>query len=321
MTKKVFYVKSDIEPIRLDIYLVHQGLGISRSQIQKGIREKWIRVEGKGTKPAFILRGGEHIVVELPEEEPLRLVPEDIPLDIIYEDEHLVVVNKPAGMVVHPARGWWSGTLVHGLLYHINELSSVGGKTRPGIIHRLDKNTSGLLIVAKNTKAHHRLAKALSLRKIRRFYFTLVWGTMDKEGIIDAPMGRNPVEHKKMAVVEEGKSARTIYHRVKDFKFISSLKVELKTGRTHQIRVHMYHIGHPVFGDPDYSGREQWLMNIPEQYRQKASRLLELIDRQALHAQELHFAHPITGEEMHFTARLPEDINEVIKELKSPFTD
>ena len=313
--KREFDIANDIIPTRLDIYLVQRGLGLSRNQIQKGIREKWIRVVGKGTKPGFILRGGEHIIVELPETEPFRLVAENIPLNIVYEDDDIVIINKPAGMVVHPARGWWSGTLVHGLLYHINKLSSIGKDTRPGIVHRLDKDTSGLLVVAKSEKAHYHLASALAVHKIKRIYFALVWGSMPAEGIIDYPIAHNPRSHKKMAIVVGGKPARTKFTKIKDYQFLSSLRVELGTGRTHQIRVHLSYLGHPVFGDSDYGGRDERLKNIPTQFRHRAAKLLRLINHQALHAWELHFTHPITGKQMDFITELPEDIKNILTAL------
>jgi len=289
---------------------------LSRSQIQKLIRQKLVAIPGKGIKPAFILTGGEEITITIPEAEPLRLIPEEIPLDIRYEDEHLLVINKPPGMVVHPARGHFAGTLVHAVLAHTKNLSSLGGQTRPGIVHRLDKDTSGLLIVAKDNKAHNRLMKALSERKIGREYIALVWGHLPQEtGSIEQPIGHNPKEHKKMAVVPNGKPARTDYLLLEDFPFLSLVTFHLHTGRTHQIRVHALHIGHPVFGDPEYGGREERIGGIAPEYRKQARELLALIDRQALHARRLTFAHPITSETITTEAPLPEDIQKVIEAL------
>ncbi|MCK5833156.1 RluA family pseudouridine synthase, partial [bacterium] len=230
-------------------------MNLSRNQIQKLIRDKRIQIPGKGIKPAFILIGGETILVEIPITETPRLVPENIALDIIFEDEFLVIVNKPPGMVVHPARGHFSGTLVHALLAHCDKLSCVGGETRPGVVHRLDKNTSGLIIFAKNDLAHRYLAKALSEHKIKREYIGLVWGRMkETSGSIEGPIGHNPKDHKKMAVVVSGKPALTDYQLELDYTFLSLLAFKLHTGRTHQIRVHCSHIGHPIFGDSEYSG-------------------------------------------------------------------
>jgi len=297
--------------------LANSGLGLSRSQIRKLIREKRIEIPGKGVKPAFILTGGEEIIVTIPETEPLRLIPEEIPLDIRYEDEYLLVVNKPPGMVVHPARGHFSGTLVHALLAHTVRLSSIGSQSRPGIIHRLDKDTSGLLIVAKTDIVHNRLSHALSERKIVREYVALVWGHMpENSGSIEGAIGHNPKDHKKMAVVENGRPARTDYIVENEFGILSEVAFRLHTGRTHQIRVHANHIGHPVFGDHDYGGRETRLGGIMAEQRQFAKKLLDLIDRQALHARELSFVHPITSEPIVVRAPLPDDLLAVLDELR-----
>ena len=313
-------VPEGIIPTRLDIFLVNQGLGLSRNQIQKLIREKKITVPGKGIKPAFILNGGEQIVVNIPHAEPLRLVPEEIPLDIRYEDEHLLVVNKPPGMVVHPARGHYSGTLVHAVLAHTIKLSSLGGQTRPGIVHRLDKNTSGLLIVAKTDIAHRRLARRLAEHKIKREYLALLWGHLSEEsGSIEFPIGHNPRDHRKMAVVEHGSEARTDYSVEIDYQLLSVVVFRLHTGRTHQIRVHAQNIGHPVFGDPDYGGREVHLGGIAPEMRKIARELLNLIDRQALHARKLEFEHPVTSESISIETELPNDIATVINALEKEF--
>ena len=319
MSKEIIVPDNISSPIRLDLYLVGVNLGLSRNQIQKGIRDKWIKVIGKGIKPNFILKGGEHIVLDIPPVEPLRLKAEDIPLDIIYEDSYLAVINKPPGMVVHPSRGWNSGTLVNALLYHMNNLSKGSEYTRPGIIHRLDKNTSGLLIVAKTERSHYLLAKMLAERKIERHYFAIVWGSTPSSDTINLPIGHNPKDHKQMAVNEKGKSAVTYFTTLEDFTFLSVLKLKLQTGRTHQIRVHMKQIGHPIFADPDYNGREERLNNIGFQYRSKAKQLLKLMDRQALHSWRLKFVHPFTEQEMEFVSDIPSDISTVLRELGSEF--
>jgi len=315
--KKIIIVPKDILPVRIDIYLVQRGIGLSRSQIQRGIREGRITVVGKGTKPNFILRGGEEIEVIMPEEEPLRAIPQDIPLNIVYEDDDIVVVDKPAGMVTHPARGAWQGTLLNALLYRVKMLSNLGDPLRAGIVHRLDKDTSGLLLVAKKEEAHITLARALTARKIRREYFALVWGHLPVSGTINAPIGRNPKDPTKMAVVERGKSAITHYEVIKEYQFLTSVRLRLETGRTHQIRVHMWYIGHPVFGDPEYGGRDERIKGIHPSYRQFAKELLQLIQRQALHAQTLSFFHPTTGARMEFTSPLPQDIQAVLRRLET----
>jgi len=313
-------VPEDIIPCRLDVYLVQEGLGLSRSQIQKLIRAKKIRVVGKGTKPNFILRGGETIEVEIPEQEEFRLVPENIPIDIAYEDEHLLVVNKPPGMVTHPARGNWQGTLLNAVLYHTGKLSSVGGDFRPGVVHRLDKDTSGLLIFAKRAAVHLHLSQMLSEKKISRQYLALVWGHIPIENlVVEAPIGRHPGDPLKRAVVVGGKPAKTEFFPIANFEFTQLVRVKLYTGRTHQIRVHTKHIGHPVFGDPDYGGRETQIHGIAPQYRVAAKKLLELAPRHMLHAWFLKFYHPVLEKEMKFFAPLPEDFTRVLEHLNFDF--
>lgn len=319
--KKKIIVPEDIVPVRLDVYLVKYGLGLSRSQIQKFIRSGNIVVLGKGTKPNFILRGGETIEVSIPKEEPLRAIPQDIPLNIVYEDEYLLVVDKPPGMVTHPARGAWSGTLLNALLYHIKELSRFDDPIRAGIVHRLDKDTSGLLLVAKREDIHLILSRALSERKIKREYFAIVWGRIVSGGTVDAPIGRSPKDPTRMAVVQSGRKAITHYDIIANYDFLTSLRLNLETGRTHQIRVHMWYIGHPVFGDPQYGGREERLGGIHPKYRKAAKDLLNLIDRQALHAWKLSFFHPVTGLKMEFSSRFPPDITSVLDYLEKGSTN
>ncbi len=318
MKEKAFKlnVPEDVVPCRIDIYLVQCGVGLSRSQIQKLIRSGRIRVVGKGTKPNFILRGGEVIEVEIPQEEPFALLPEDIPIDIIYEDEHLLVVNKPAGMVTHPARGNWSGTLLNAILFHTEKISPIGGDFRPGIVHRLDKDTSGLLIIAKRASVHIKLSEMLTRREIQRTYIALIWGHLsDDEVLVDAPIGHHPREPIKRAVVAGGRPAKTVFQTESRFDFTDLVKVKLLTGRTHQIRVHAQYIGHPVFGDPDYGGREQRIGGIAPEFRQTARELLKIAQRQMLHAQKLSFTHPVLGKEMEFIAPLPDDFKEVLEKI------
>ncbi|MBN2542056.1 RluA family pseudouridine synthase [bacterium] len=310
-------VPKGIEPTRIDIFLAgNDKIELSRTQIKKMIGEKLIMIPDKGVKPNFILRGGETIEVTIPEEVPFRLIAQDIPLNIVFEDEYLMIVNKPPGMVVHPARGNWEGTLLNAILHHTREISRIGGDHRPGIVHRLDKATSGLLIFAKSEKAHRKLTYMLEKRRIHRTYQALVWGIPKKfKMTIDLPLGHNPKDHKKRAVVPGGKESLTVYEVIKLYDFTSHLSIKLHTGRTHQIRVHMNHIGHPVFGDPDYGGRDERLGGVAPQFREKAKRLLELIDRQALHAKTLGFMHPISGEKLSFDSELPDDIQNIIDNL------
>lgn len=297
---------------RLDLFLHERCPELSRTRIQALIKEGAARVNGKIVRPSYPVQAGDLIELTVPEPQPLEVLSEEIPLDIAYEDGDLLVVDKAAGMTVHPAPGSWEGTLVNALLHHCDDLSGINGVLRPGIVHRLDKETSGLLVVAKNDVAHRGLAAQLEAREISRRYAALVWGypASDQE-TVDAPVGRHPRDRKKNAVVEGGRAAVTHFAVVERFAFSSLLELRLETGRTHQIRVHMQHLGHPVFGDPVYGGRNR-VDGIRPEFRRQAREMLGLIGRQALHARELRFRHPRTGEEMAFTAELPEDMARVI---------
>lgn len=298
---------------RLDLFLRTHCPQHSRSSIQALIRTGAIRVNGKKTRPAYLVQPGDEIAVELPEPEPSAAHPEPLPLSIAYEDDDLLVVNKAAGMTVHPAPGATEGTLVNALLHRCRDLSGINGALRPGIVHRLDKETSGLLLVAKRDAAHRRLAHSLQARRIERCYLSLVWGGMrEAEGRIEAPIGRHPKNRKKMAVIADGRAAATNFKVAERCPFTTLVECQLETGRTHQIRVHLAHIGHPVFGDPVYGGRDQ-ARGIRPEYRRQANWMLSLIKRQALHAKKLRFAHPTTGEMMEFTAPLPEDLQAVLE--------
>ncbi|MDE2742508.1 MAG: RluA family pseudouridine synthase [Gemmatimonadota bacterium] len=298
---------------RLDLFLRTHCPQHSRSSIQALIKAGAIRVNGQKTRPAYLVQPGDEIAVELPEPEPLAARPEALPLSIAYEDDDLLVVNKAAGMTVHPAPGATEGTLVNALLHHCRDLSGINGALRPGIVHRLDKETSGLLLVAKRDAAHRALAASLQAHQIERRYAALVWGVLREEnGRIEAPIGRDPKNRKKMAVVADGRAAATNFKVAERFPFTNLVKCQLETGRTHQIRVHLAHIGHPVFGDPVYGGRDQ-ARGVRPEYRRQANWMLSLIRRQALHAQKLRFAHPTTGDMMEFTAPLPEDMQAVLE--------
>lgn len=284
------------ENIRLDQYLVEE-LGISRSQVLKMIKNDEVLVNGKKTKSGYNVINGD--IIDVNHEENNDILPEKMDLDIVYEDEYLLVVNKPNGMVVHPAPGNYHGTLVNGLLAH-GKLSDVNGEFRPGIVHRIDAYTTGLLMVAKTNKVHEALAKELSEKKTYRKYIALVWGILPSDtGEIDAPIGRSPRDRKKMAVVAGGKRAVTHFKVLKRFEKATLISVTLETGRTHQIRVHMDYIGHPVVNDPLYGGRK-------------------LIDDtgQCLHAKELGFTHPVTHEYMQFDSELPECFTNILKKFE-----
>jgi 23S rRNA pseudouridine1911/1915/1917 synthase len=303
---------------RIDLFLSQEAPGLSRAFVQRLISDHRILVDGKPTKPSYRIRGGERIEIEVPPPEKPSLEPEDIPLDIVYEDSDLLVVNKRAGMVVHPAAGNYSHTLVNALLFHCKDLSGINGILRPGIVHRLDKNTSGLLVVAKNDSAHLGLAGQIEARTLLREYVAITWGHMpDDEGAIEAPIGRAMRDRKKMAVTRlKGRESLTQYQVLERFDLCDLLSIRLKTGRTHQIRVHLSYLNHPVLGDPEYGGRQRWIKGVYDRERPFAQRLLGAIDRQALHAKKLGFVHPRTSEYMEFDSEDPEDIGAVLSFLR-----
>lgn len=267
------------------------------------------------------MQPNDDIEIYLPKyEEPPEILPEDIKLDIVYEDANMIVTNKPAGMVTHPAYKNHSATLVNALLYHISKnnssLSELGGFERAGIVHRLDKNTSGLLVIAKDEDTHRKLSKLFSVHNIEREYWAIVWGKFaHKKGIIEKSLGRSSKDRKKVVVREDGKHAVTEFEVLQEFDFLTLVKLTLHTGRTHQIRVHMHSIGHPVFGDPDYEGRKPHSIQITNKVKEQIKELLELIPRQALHAKVLGFTHPQTGEKLRFESELPSDIQSVLNQL------
>jgi 23S rRNA pseudouridine1911/1915/1917 synthase len=245
-------------------------------------------------------------------------VPQDIHLDIIYEDSDIIVINKPAGLIVHPGAGIRSGTMVNALLHHCKDLSGVGGRLRPGIVHRLDKNTSGLIVAAKNDNAHLKLSGQLQVKSMLRKYCSLVWFPVsESEGKIETYLARSKRNRKLFVVSEIGKKAITHFRVLKNFSFLSLLELQLETGRTHQIRSHLNYIHHPVFGDPDYNGRLKQLNQIQSgKDRELAKKLLGIINRQSLHAIQLRFNHPKTDEILTFNSELPEDMQKIIKNLE-----
>ena len=303
---------------RLDLFLAGKELNLSRSRIQKLIEEGKITVQDKKVKSHYKIKGDEKIVIEIPPPEKLSLEPQDIPLDIIYEDKDLLVVNKPAGMVVHPAAGNYKNTLVNALLFHCKDLSGINGVLRPGIVHRLDKNTSGLLVVAKNDFAHTNLSGQLRDRTLTREYVALCWGNLPKEkGIVETLIGRSSGDRKMMTVVKQkGRGAITEYEVLERFTLGDYLKIKLKTGRTHQIRVHFLYLNHPIMGDPEYGGRKKHLGMIKGDLKGLANQALKLIDRQALHAKKIGFVHPRTEKYMEFESELPGDMKDVLNLLK-----
>jgi ribosomal large subunit pseudouridine synthase D (EC 5.4.99.-) len=283
-------VSEESEGIRIDKFLSENLENKSRSYIQGLIDEGQVTVNGKVVKSNYKLKNDDKIALIVPEPKELSVEAENIPLDIIYEDSDVLVVNKPQGMVVHPAAGNYTGTLVNALLYHCDDLSGINGVIRPGIVHRIDKDTSGILVVAKNDRAHNKLAEQLKDHSMTRVYTALVEGVLKAdEGTIDAPLDRNLVDRKKIAVVKEGRRAVTHYRVIERFKNSTFVECRLETGRTHQIRVHMAHIGHPLMGDPVYGYK-----------RQRFS-----AEGQLLHAKILGFVHPSTNEYMEFESPLP----------------
>jgi 23S rRNA pseudouridine1911/1915/1917 synthase len=302
---------------RLDVYLTHQIQNATRSKVRAGIDQGFVLVNGKIVKASHSVAPGEVIDVTLPRPPRTEAKPENIPLDIVFEDDTLLIVNKRAGMVTHPAYGNYTGTLVNALLHHCDSLSTLNTEMRPGIVHRLDKDTTGLMVVAKNDVAHHHLARQFSSRTIDREYWALVWGKFEqRKGTIEASLGRSKKDRKKVAVTAGGKQAITDYQVLEEFAFLSLIRLKLRTGRTHQIRVHLAHIGHPVFGDPTYSGRSHTWGGLEGKAALKAQALLKLINRQALHAKTIGFIHPATKETMKFESELPEDMKEVIARIE-----
>jgi 23S rRNA pseudouridine1911/1915/1917 synthase len=305
-------------PERIDVFLARSVAGCSRSKIRRLILDGGVSAEGKPVKPDRPVRPGETIRVAISTPPPSDILPESIPLDVVFEDEHLLVVNKPAGMVVHPACGHHRGTLVNALLGRSDAWSQAGDPGRPGIVHRLDKDTSGLLVVAKTDAVHHALAEQFSEKTAQREYAAVVWGRFSKSAdTVETNLRRSQRDRRRIAVAEEGKRAVTHFRVVEAFAFLSRLSVRLETGRTHQIRVHLAHLGHPVFGDPEYGGRQRMLQTLPRSEVPAAAELLELIPRQALHAKTLGFVHPVTGKSLSFDSELPGDMTRLLARLRT----
>ncbi len=296
---------------RLDIFLHSLHDEISRSRLQSLIGDGNVTVNGAPVRPSYRVRAGDTIELRIPEPVELAAAAQDIPLDIVYEDEALLVVDKPTGMTVHPAPGTPDGTLVNALLHHCDDLSGINGVLRPGIVHRLDRDTTGLLVVAKNDDAHRVLAAQLEQRQMDRRYLALVWGQVQAGTRIEASLGRHPRDRLRMAVVDSGRHAVTHVTPEVMHAFTTQIELRLETGRTHQIRVHLQHMGHPVFGDPVYGGRNR-VDGIEPGRRPMARSMLAGIDRQALHARLLGFDHP-DGRHLEFTSPPPADLAALLR--------
>lgn len=294
---------SDEQGLRIDVLLAKRFPELSRSHLQKLIADDLVTVNGKLIKANYKVQAEDSIRIIFPEAKPVEIAAEAIPLDILYEDADIIVINKPRGMVVHPAAGNYAGTLVNALLEHCQDLSGINGEIRPGIVHRLDKDTSGVMVAAKNDRAHIALAEQIKNRTASRKYVAIVHGTIaEEQGIINAPIGRHPSDRKKMAVTfSNSKEAITRFRVIERFINYTLVECKLQTGRTHQIRVHMQYISHPVVGDPKYG---------PEKKR-------FAISGQALHSAELSLKHPISDEELLFTAPVPPDMADILTKLKA----
>jgi 23S rRNA pseudouridine1911/1915/1917 synthase len=303
-----FIVLHDAEGQRLDLFLVSVLGTHSRSKIQKLILDGYVKLEDRSPRPNLPVHAGERIVVSMPEPTPINIKAEDIPLQILYGDDDLVVLNKPAGMVVHPGNGETSGTLVNALLHHLEDLSGIGGELRPGIVHRLDRGTSGVMVVAKNDEAHRELARQFHDREVEKEYVALVWGVVQAGKRIDAPIGRDPVHRKKMSArARRSREAVTRITKARQLPGVTFIHVAIHTGRTHQIRVHLSTIGHPVVGDTLYGGVRR---HVPKDVQP-----VQRLERPFLHSWKLAFKHPTDGRKLFFSSPIPEDLQLILDDL------
>ena len=303
----VYNIKAEDEAGRLDTFLSSKIDNISRSYTKKLIDEGYVKVNGQVVKPSYKVRKDDEIIVYVPEPRELKIEPEAIPLDILYEDSDIIAINKPQGMVVHPAPGNYSGTLVNALLYHCgSNLSGINGVIRPGIVHRLDKDTSGVILVAKTNSAHLNLARQIKNREIKKVYNAVVFGNVKEDfATINAPIGRHPVERKKMAVIENGRNAITHYKVLERFGDYTYVEARIETGRTHQVRVHFAYIKHPILGDMVYGPKRQPFHDLKGQ---------------VLHARLLGFVHPVKNEYMEIEAPLPDYFEKLLYKLRKIYS-
>jgi 23S rRNA pseudouridine1911/1915/1917 synthase len=315
MPTQTITVPDEGDDLRLDRFLA-SSLALSRSQLQRLIKGGHVRVAGRAAKANQAVKPGQEISIEVPELIDAAPAPADLPLPIVYQDKDLIVVDKPAGMVVHPAAGHESGTMVNALLHHVDDLSGIGGEKRPGIVHRLDKGTSGLMVVAKHDRSHEELARQFAQREVEKEYLALAWGEVMAGRRIDAPIGRDPSNRKKMASesarVRRTRAAVTRIVRAEHFgRVLTLVQVAIHTGRTHQIRVHLSAIGHPIVGDALYGGMHR---RVPGDIRAVAH-----LDRPFLHSARLMFTHPEDGRRMEFLSPMPADLQKVLDELRATF--
>jgi len=305
------HVEVDVmyDGVRLDSFLAALLPDRSRSQLQRLIKEGHVTGPVEGLKASMPVKAGQTFHIDVPDAAPAKAIAEDLPLTILYEDADVVVIDKAAGMVVHPAAGHSSGTLVNALLHHVDDLSGVGGQMRPGIVHRLDRGTSGVMVVAKNDIAHQELSRQFHDREVEKEYFALVWGTVNAGKRIDAPIGRDPGDRQKMSTrARRSRSAVTRVTRAEHFRGVSLLQIAIATGRTHQIRVHLNAIGHAIVGDPTYGGVRR---HVPNDVR-----AVQRLERPFLHAWKLAFTHPTDGRRLAFESPLPADLQSVLDAVR-----
>jgi len=302
---------------RIDIYITNRLPAISRSRVKQLIEAGLVLVNSLPIKPAHQVSPGETIVIKLTPRPQESYEPQNIPLNVVYQDAHLMVINKPAGLVMHPAQGNWSGTVVNALLWHNQASGGLGPEFRAGIVHRLDKDTSGLIVVALDEFTHSELSGQFNDRRIEKKYQAIIWGRLKKpSGLIEGNIGRHPKNRKLFALTLDGRPAVTHYQVLEEFELLTLVEIKLETGRTHQIRVHFSHQGHPVFGDPAYGGRNARFGSLTPSQRIICAEYLTVMKRQALHAKTLGFFHPIKKEKMCFDSELPPDMLELLSMLR-----
>jgi 23S rRNA pseudouridine1911/1915/1917 synthase len=310
------------ENTRLDHYLVKQLPDVTRTQIQKMIKQEFVTVNGKLEKANYRLQVGDTVIAKPMDIEPEidSIIPEDIPLNILFEDDDIIIINKQAGLVVHPGKGNYTGTLVHGLKHHCENLSTLNEALRPGIVHRLDQETSGIMVVAKTNNAHSNIAAQFQDRTVEKTYMGISWGIWkEKEGCIDVSLKRNRKNPTTFCVDESGRKAVTYFKVLQDFRYMSVVEFYPKTGRTHQIRIHAMHMNHSIVHDEKYNGGVNRTKGFLPEVQRDIKLLLKKMNRHALHAKQLSFNHPISGERVNFTAELPQDMQTMIEHMQTHY--